>query len=225
MAPERLRVVTWNLFHGRSVPPAGRSLREEFAATLAAWEWDVALLQEVPPWWVDLLAARTGAAQRSVPTSRNWLPPLQSRLGERFPDLLKSGSGGANTLLARAGVVAHRRRMLRRWPERRVVHGVRLDCGVWVANLHATAHGAQRAHADIELARSCALTWAGGASVVLGGDLNVRAPQVAGFAHVARGKVDHIFARGLEAAGPGEVLEHGALSDHPALAITLRLAR
>ena len=46
-----VRVLTWNLFHGRAVPPAGRELFDEFATALAGWEWDVALLQEVPPWW------------------------------------------------------------------------------------------------------------------------------------------------------------------------------
>ena len=44
-------VLTWNLFHGRAVPPAGRDLLGDFAAALAGWDWDVALLQEVPPWW------------------------------------------------------------------------------------------------------------------------------------------------------------------------------
>ena len=59
----RLRVLTWNLFHGRSVP--GRAgLFDEFAAALASWEWDVALLQEVPPWWPRRLAAAPEAASR-----------------------------------------------------------------------------------------------------------------------------------------------------------------
>ncbi len=46
-----MRVLTWNLMHGRAVPPAGRELFDEFALALAGWEWEVALLQEVPPWW------------------------------------------------------------------------------------------------------------------------------------------------------------------------------
>ena len=54
----QLRVLTWNLMHGRSVPPAGRDLRAEFTAALAGWEWDVALLQEVPPWWPPAARAR-----------------------------------------------------------------------------------------------------------------------------------------------------------------------
>ena len=72
-----LRVLTWNLLHGRSVPPAGRELFDEFCAALAGWEWDVALLQEVPPWWPPALGARLGADQRSVLTSRNALLPVR----------------------------------------------------------------------------------------------------------------------------------------------------
>src|SRR5207302_10580708 len=68
-----VRALTWNLFHGRSVPPAGRSLEREFAQLLAGWEWEVALLQEVPPWWPAPLARAAGARQRSALTSRNVL--------------------------------------------------------------------------------------------------------------------------------------------------------
>ena len=46
-----MRVLSWNLFHGRSVPDSPRELLHEFADTLAGWEWDVAVLQECPPWW------------------------------------------------------------------------------------------------------------------------------------------------------------------------------
>ena len=63
--------VTWNLFHGRSGPPAGSLTVSEFAATLAGWEWDVALLQEVPPWWPPRLAIAAGAEERMLLTSRN----------------------------------------------------------------------------------------------------------------------------------------------------------
>ena len=61
-----LRVLTWNLYHGRADPPAGRPLFDEFAAMLAGWSWDVALLQEVPPWWPPQLARATDAAERHV---------------------------------------------------------------------------------------------------------------------------------------------------------------
>ena len=76
-----LSALTWNLFHGRDHPPdpalftwrsrllrtterdathaqVNRDLLAEFAAVLAAAEWDVALLQECPPRWGAPLAAR-----------------------------------------------------------------------------------------------------------------------------------------------------------------------
>ena len=219
-----LRVLTWNLFHGRAVPGARRHLLDDFTAVLAGWEWDVALLQEVPPWWPPLLAARLGAEERRALTSRNWLPAAQRWLGERFPDLLKSAAGGANAVLSRAGIADHRRLLLRRWPERRVAHGARLASGTWAVNLHATVYDARRAGEEIERARRAALEWAGDAPIVIGGDLNVLAPRLPGFAHVGGSKVDHLFARGLEPAGPAEVLARGRLSDHAALAVTLRPA-
>src|ERR671933_363561 len=94
-----LRVLTWNLFHGRSKPEARRSLLPEFSAMLAGWEWDVALLQEVPPWWPEPLARASGASMRMALTSRNLLPPLQRLIADRRPDLLKSGAGGSHAIL------------------------------------------------------------------------------------------------------------------------------
>ena len=58
-------VLSWNLFHGRSVPDAPRSLLADFAEQLAAWEWDVALLQEVPPWWPPALGPRVRGPARA----------------------------------------------------------------------------------------------------------------------------------------------------------------
>ena len=116
-----MRVLTWNLFHGRSVPDTPRSLLEEFAAALGGWEWDVALLQEVPPWWTGALAARCGRrdaprsdlAQRAACRSAGGSPS-----GGRT--LIKSNGGGANAILVRGR--DRRRRAgcrVRVWPERR----------------------------------------------------------------------------------------------------------
>ncbi|WP_026910679.1 endonuclease/exonuclease/phosphatase family protein [Patulibacter minatonensis] len=123
-----MRVLTWNLFHGRAVPSAGRPLLHEFATTLAAWPWDVALLQEVPPWWPPLLARAAGADHRAVRTSRNALLPARRAVASRRPDLLKANGGGADAILVRGGlrIDAHAARRLRAWPERRIVHAVRL---------------------------------------------------------------------------------------------------
>ena len=208
-------VLTWNLFHGRSVPDAPREQLAAFAALLAGWEWDVALLQEVPPWWPPALGRASGASARTALTSRNWVLPVSRWAARRRPDLIKSWGGGANAILVRGEAIGeHRVRTLRAWPERRVVHGVRLERGWWVANLHATAHCEARARADLDLAVRTATEWSAGAPMVLGGDLNLRAPGVPGFAHAAGHSVDHLFVRPANVAAPARTLDRGPLSDH-----------
>jgi hypothetical protein len=80
-----VRVLTWSLFHGCAGPPAGRDLLPEFAAAIASWESEVALLQEVPPWWPVPLALAVAASARSALTSRNELLPLRRWIAERSP--------------------------------------------------------------------------------------------------------------------------------------------
>ncbi len=217
-------MVSWNLFHGRARPPRDEDLFDAFATRLAGWEWDVALLQEVPPWWPVALARACGAEQRHALTSRNALLPLRRCVARRRPELLKANGGGCNAILVRGlgGIEAHARRRLCVRPERRVVHAVRVREGLWFANLHASTHP-PRARGDVELARATAVRWAGEAPLVFGGDCNVRDAHLAGFAHAGASHVDHVFARGL-ALAPGahaEVLEHGPLSDHAPLRVTL----
>jgi endonuclease/exonuclease/phosphatase family metal-dependent hydrolase len=217
-----MQILTWNLFHGRAVPPAGRDLQEEFAAALAGWPWDVALLQEVPPWWAPALARACEAHARTALTARNELPALRRALARRAPDLVKSGGGGANVILVRAasGAIAdHRRLLLRRLPERRVCHAVALADGPWCANLHAQVHSEARAQADIARAAAATLRWAGGAPALLGGDFNVRVPAAPGFEHLGGHGVDHVLGHLAGARGPLRVLDRGALSDHAPLLV------
>ena len=219
-----MEILTWNLFHGRAVPPAGRDLQAEFAAALAGWAWDVALLQEVPPWWAPALARACDAHARTALTSRNELPALRRAIADRAPDLIKSGGGAANVILVRAAtaqITDHRRVLLRRLPERRVCHAVRLGSGLWCANLHAQVHSAQRAQADIDRAAAAARAWAGDEPVLLGGDFNVRAPAAPGFAYLGGDGVDHVLGQRVTAAGPVRLPERGRLSDHAPLLLTL----
>lgn len=219
-----LRVLTWNLLHGRSVPGAGRDLFDAFAGALAGWEWDVALLQEVPPWWPSRFSDRLGVDQRMVLTSRNALLPVRRAVAERWPDLIKSNGGGANAILVRGDVVAeHRRRRLCLWPERRWVHAVRLEhADMWVANLHGG--GALR---DARRAAASASCWAGERPVVLGGDFNIRRLSLEGFEYAGGHGVDLVFVRGLRPAPEAaEVLDRGPLSDHaPVRAVVARTTR
>jgi endonuclease/exonuclease/phosphatase family metal-dependent hydrolase len=221
-----LRVLTWNLFHGRSVPPSGRALLAEFSALLAGWEWDVALLQEVPPWWPPALARATHAQERHVLTSRNSLLPVRRFVAERWPDRIRSNGGGANAILVRGTAIAdHTKVRLRWWPERRWAHGVRLAGGVWVVNVHATVPARDPEQRDLALAHRRALEWAGDAPLVFGGDVNQRHPEAPGLTHVAGHHVDHLFVRGFAAAGPAQRPEHDGLSDHDPLAVDLRATR
>ena len=79
--------------------------------------------------------ARAARRRARALTSRNALLPLR-RAGRRAPaGPLKSNGGGSNAILVRGerDRRAPRALRLRRWPERRVVHAVRLRRRHWVA--------------------------------------------------------------------------------------------
>ena len=219
----RLRVLTWNLMHGRSVPGSGNDLFDQFCAAVGSWEWDVALLQEVPPWWPRRLAQRLACEQVSVRTSRNSLLPLRRFVAVRRPDLIKSNGGGANAILARVDrIVEHRSVRLCRLPERRWAHGVQLAYGMWLVNLHASAHDTEHARRDVAIAAREARTWARGLPLVLGGDFNLGTPEAPGLRSVADRDVDHILiGEPLRVIGQAQTLDRGTLSDHLPLAVTL----
>ncbi len=239
-----MRVLVWNLFHGRAEPAAGRPLLREFAETLAGWEWDVALLQEVPPWWSPLLGARCRADCRSAPTSRNQLLRLRRAVASRRPDLLKSNGGGANAILVRPPwtIAAHGRRRLRLRPERRIVHAVRLGDprggpfdGAWIGNVHgqlgdwSDAARLTAPLADLQRSTTQLEAWARTAArrapIVLGGDLNLPRQIVSerlpgGWSRVVSSGPDHVVGVGV-AAARAQRPRRGTLSDHAPLLVDL----
>jgi Endonuclease/Exonuclease/phosphatase family len=120
----QIRVISWNLFHGRDAPPdpalatwrsrlfkitergpeyaqVNRSLFAEFATALSLMPWDLALLQEAPPRWQPRLAEALEAETHRVLTSRNQFAPLSGWLAELNPDLIASWEGGSNLTLVR----------------------------------------------------------------------------------------------------------------------------
>jgi endonuclease/exonuclease/phosphatase family metal-dependent hydrolase len=214
-------VLSWNLKHGRSEPPSRRDLYGEFAEMLAGWQWDVALLQEVPPWWPSALGADCSAEAHLALTSRNLFLPPRRFIAERWPDIIKSNGGGSNAILLRGlHGTDPRFAVLRTAPERRVVHGVHTSTG-WIANLHAQVHSEERAQADTVAAARHVLDWAGGEPAVLGGDFNTRAPRAPGLTDLGGHRVDRVLGRGWIAAGPARTLEHGHLSDHEPIVVDL----
>lgn len=199
-----LRVVSWNLFHGRDAPPdrklqtwrsrlttrlergttyiqVNRELLPEFTTVLARESpgWDIALLQESPPRWADELAGRLAADAHISPTSRNSLPALRTAVAGRNPDLIASGEGGSNLILVRpsAGRISLRRELTLRpgpCPERRTMAFVELDNGLCVGNLHATNDQPPRAAEELLKAAAAGHRWAGERPLILAGDFNLR---------------------------------------------------
>jgi hypothetical protein len=123
---ERLRVLSWNLYHGRDgAPGAGRTWRTTLtrrprfvgryvhvnakltgamARVIAAAAANVVALQEVPPGALPELARITGMEVLHTRTSP-YIGPVRLRawLGRRNPDLWMSHEGNSNALLVGNG--------------------------------------------------------------------------------------------------------------------------
>lgn len=119
-----VRVLTWNLFHGRDGFPGlgatwrstmlgrpgrsadgeyihvNRKLMDEMGRLIAGAAPSIAMLQEVPPGAVGALAAATGM-QAVVVRTGPFLGPVRVRaaLGSQNPDLWRTHEGNANVLL------------------------------------------------------------------------------------------------------------------------------
>jgi endonuclease/exonuclease/phosphatase family metal-dependent hydrolase len=221
-----VRVLSWNLFHGRDVPVGGvdykRSLRAEFPRVVAGFDWDIAFLQEAPPRFFRELALAAGAQGRLVKTSRNELGFIRGWIADRWPDLIKSSEGGSNQVLVRPPwtIVAERHLTLARLPERRRMIWLRLrhpgGPSICVANLHASAHKPERAAREVKRAAAAAIEWSGGDTLILGGDFNARPAVVPGLferlaadgfsAPTGPSAIDHLLVRGGTVPDPARQL-------------------
>ena len=106
------------LFHG---PPCRRLVARCWPSSptaLAGWEWDVALLQEVPPWWPPELAGAEGWGSDGADLA-NSLLPLRRAIADARQTSSRATAGLQRDLLRRHGIEDHRVEVLRRWPERR----------------------------------------------------------------------------------------------------------
>jgi endonuclease/exonuclease/phosphatase family metal-dependent hydrolase len=198
-----LRLLTWNLFHGRDHPPdpalftwrsrllrvterderfeqVNRPLRAEFTTVLRRFEWDVALLQEAPPRWSRHLRAELAAGGALALTSRNSLAPLRALAAWLNPDLVASNEGGSNQVLVRAPwrIAESRCHTLTERPERRRMLWTRVAAAdgreLAVANVHGSVDSVPGAGAQVLEAARVAVAWARDLPLVFGGDLNLR---------------------------------------------------
>ena len=205
-----------------------RSLFSEFATALSGVRWDVALLQETPPRWAPRLAEALGVETHLTLTSRNRLAPFSGWIAELNPDLIASSEGGSNLTLLRGALlegadpaIAERRELVihEGRPERRTMAFTRTAAGLCVANLHATSNRPDLAGPEVLRAAETAIGWAGGASLLFGGDLNLRPaehPEV--FERLRDGyglapptgphAIDHLLAREIEVVEPPAPLPH-----------------
>jgi endonuclease/exonuclease/phosphatase family metal-dependent hydrolase len=241
MGSLRIRALTWNLYHGRDYPPdpklftwrsrlfriternlthlqVNRDLLAEFAAILASAPWDVALLQECPPRWMDQLTERCRSEAHVSLTSRNSLPALRGSLARLNPDLIASNEGGSNATLVRGARIVERSAVALPTPprrfhaERRTMALIRLASGLCVANLHASNLSPELAETQVLAAAERASDWAGDRPLLFGGDFNLRPATSGAFVGLERrhglvgatapSAIDHLLVRELEVVEP-----------------------
>ena len=233
-----MRLLAWNLSHGRDAPPnralrtsrsrflgvserdathvqVNRPLLEEFVHVLGRIEWDVAMLQEAPPHWLEQLGRRLHAHAALALTARNLLPAPRRLAARLRPDLVGSWEGGSNQLLVRPPwrIAELRRLTLARRPERRRLLWARLEgprsSALCVGNVHLSAGLPAAAAHEATAAALHASEWSGARPLALGGDLNLApSSSPAIFAELelrfglapatAPDAIDHILVRGLD---------------------------
>ena len=270
-----MSAVAWNLYHGRDKPPGrelytwrsrllrvtersathvqvNRPLLDEFAGYIDSLDWQVALLQEAPPRWLEALARGSRASAALGLTSRNWLPAARRALARRNPDLIASNDGGSNMVLVRwpGAIESVERVTLARKPERRamLMTHVRLPGGepLAVASMHLSVPETGQSAGELVRAAELAVRFAGDLPLLLGGDLNLRQAEVPeAFEEVRRRfdlsgptaprAIDHLLVRGLDvvsapvalAAAKRELREPGGLalrlSDHAPVTASFRM--
>ena len=113
-----MRVRTWNLFHGNTVPPGREAHLDEMLGRMRDDDVDVLCAQEVPAWALDRFTSRRLAARPAIGPL-----PITRELGRRITELDNglfrsafSGQGNAimlaegHELLATPGLVLNPRR-------------------------------------------------------------------------------------------------------------------
>jgi endonuclease/exonuclease/phosphatase family metal-dependent hydrolase len=220
-------VRTWNLFHGNTVPPGRRAFLREMVELITADGPGIVCLQEVPVWALQHLEAWSGMQSSSVVVrgSRIGSAGLGGWITELHHGVLRSAlTGEADAILVAPHFeVSHECSVIVGTEGiRRLVHGLRLDGGVFVANFHTSGDDHQfRMVADTVQAEA-------GEEAIVAGDANLRPGEGAtygllqqrGFSEPLPGSIDQILVRGLPSTAPiawpeeRRRVEGRLLSDH-----------
>jgi endonuclease/exonuclease/phosphatase family metal-dependent hydrolase len=206
----RLRVRTWNVFHGNADPPRRRGFLHRMIEVATADRPDVVCLQEVPVWALARLEAwsrmRSFGAMTRPPL---WLGPFSMWITRIHQGLFRSGlAGQANAILVGAqheAVDLGHEQISERGRERRLVHAVRLTGppSLVIGNLHATNDFRDPGVPRMEAARAVVFLESllrPLEAVVLAGDFNVADPGLAGFSPPCEG-IDDVLVRGASVSG------------------------
>jgi endonuclease/exonuclease/phosphatase family metal-dependent hydrolase len=184
-------VRTWNLFHGNTSPPQRRAFLREMIQLVTNDEPDVVCLQELPLWAVGFLEHWSGM-QRVTAVARRPRIPLGRWPTELHHGFFRSAfTGEADAILAarRYRLSDERHAVVSTDGLRRIVHGVRLDGGIYVANAHITADHAQLMRVAEFLVDE--------PRVILGGDFNLPGEGLPGYSTPLPDSIDQILVRGL----------------------------
>jgi endonuclease/exonuclease/phosphatase family metal-dependent hydrolase len=186
-------VRTWNLFHGNTHPPQRRAFLREMVQLVTQDAPDLVCLQEIPVWALPLLERWSGM-QRVSAVARRPRIPLGRWLTELNHGLFRSAfTGEADAILAapRYRLAGRRSEVVSTTGLRRIVHGVRLDAGIFVANAHITAE-----HAQLQRVAEFVIDEP---RVIVAGDFNLRGEGLPGFSTPLPDSIDQILVRGLPA--------------------------
>jgi endonuclease/exonuclease/phosphatase family metal-dependent hydrolase len=189
-------VRTWNLFHGNTHPPQRRAFLREMVELAAQDDPDVVCLQEIPLWAMPMLERWSGMQHVSAVARRPRIPfgrwPTELHHG-----LLRSaltGEGDAILVAPRHALSDERQLVVSEEGLRRIVHGVRLDDAVYVANVHISGD-----HRQLERVFDFVLDEP---RVIVGGDFNLPGEGLPGFSPPLPGSIDQVLVRGLQAEHP-----------------------
>ena len=184
-------VRSWNLFHGNASPPQRRAFLREMVQLVTHDRPDVVCLQEVPLWALRLLEHWSGMQVVAGVARRPRLPfgrwPTELHHG-MFRSAL-TGEGSAILAARHYTLSDERAEIVSREGLRRIVHGVRLDGGIYVANAHVSAEHTQLMRfAEFLLDEP---------RVIAAGDFNLPGEGLPGYSTPLPDSIDQILVRGL----------------------------